>query len=190
MKIGISGTQCTGKTTLLDKILKSELFEKYTLIPEVVRSLKKEKGEAFEFNKSGDFDSQEAILSTHHRNCLKHKDFITDRCAWDAFAYATKNYLDGKFSFKEWKVFEMIFITSMNEYDLLIYLPTNLIELEDDGVRSVDKEYREEMHDMFMWIAERYNLEYILLNDPLEDRLEIVASLLSCSASCEGCKDC
>jgi len=191
MKISLSGAQCTGKTTLMKQIEESGIFEDTILIKEVVRTIKERMGEGFEFNKSGDFDSQEMILAEHHRNVLRHKSFVTDRGAFDAFAYATKNYMDGKFTFREWKIFETIFGNTQSKYDVTFYLPIGMIPMEDDNVRDTDVEYQQQMHEIYMWIAEEYGVELIILNDPLEERFEIFKAILftnGCGdSSCEEC---
>lgn len=193
MKVAISGAQCTGKTTLMRQIIDSGLFEDYKIIPEVVRSIKKRvEKDHFEFNKSGDFKSQEMILAEHHRNVLRYENLITDRGALDAFVYATQNYLDGRFTFKEWKTFEMIFTQTVGSYDVIIYLPVGLIPMESDGVREVDEEYQEKIHNTFMWIFKKYGIEYVLMNDPLEERFDVLKGFLCTQGGCgvEGCKEC
>lgn len=191
MRISLSGAQCTGKTTLMSQIENApELFEKFTLIKEVVRTIKEREGDNFEFNKSGDFKSQEMILAEHHRNVLRHNCFITDRGAFDAFAYATKNYMDGKFTFREWKIFETIFGSTQSKYDVTFYLPIGMIPMEDDSVRDTDIEYQKQMHEIYMWIAAEYGIELIILNDPLDERFEVFKGILFPHASCCENGDC
>lgn len=181
MKIALSGVQCTGKTTLMNQIIgESETtFAGYELIPEVVRSIKARMGENFEFNKSSSFESQDLILTEHHRNVLQFENLVTDRCAVDAFAYATKNYTDGLFTFSQWKHFREIFLNTVGAYDVIIYLPIGMIPLEDDGVRSIDQEYQEEMDGIFQWVFKQYNVEHVILNDPLEHRFEVAKGIIS-----------
>jgi len=182
MKIAISGPQCTGKTTLLEQISKDDTFKDFKIIKEVVRTIKKrweKKGEIFEFNRSGDKKSQIAILEEHHRNTLnlKNPHYITDRCSWDAFTYATYNYISGHFSFEEWVSFKEVFIETISSYDLIIYLPTGLIPMKDDSIRDIDVSFQEEIGKLFMEIAKEYKIKFILF-DSLENRVEYLKSLL------------
>lgn len=173
LQIGISGPQCSGKTTLIKEILNDKyLISNYKVIPEIVRSIKLRMGKDFKFNEIGDFSSQKIILEEHHRNIVKHPKLITDRCALDAFVYATVNYCDGKFSYREWAHFEKIFLATIHKYDYIFYLPP-VIPLEDDGVRSLDIEFRERVHKMFMQIATQYVVNLTPMNS-LDGRLDQV----------------
>jgi len=185
MRIALSGVQCTGKTTLMNQIMNhaSDLFKDYELIPEVVRSIKARMGEHFEFNKSSSYESQDLILSEHHRNVLQFKKLVTDRCAVDAFAYATKNYLDGLFSFSQWSSFREIFLNTVSEYDIIFYLPIGMIPLEDDGVRSIDQNYQAEMDTIFQWVFETYSVNHIILNDPLDQRFQMLTGIVAASVA-------
>jgi len=186
MRIALSGAQCTGKTTLMNKILQTpELFGDFHLIPEVVRSIKAKEGESFEFNKSGDVRSQELILTTHHRNVQQFEKLVTDRCALDAFAYATYNYWDGKFTFKEWALFEQIFIRTIKHYNVIFYLPIGMIPLKEDGVRNTDAEFQEAIDKIFKWVIKQYNLEIVILNDPLEQRFDVLKGMLFPDKCCK-----
>lgn len=189
MKISLSGAQCTGKTTLINQIENdTEFLKEFVIIKEVVRTIKKKEGAKFEFNKSNDFDSQEMILAEHHRNTLKYDNFITDRGSLDAFAYATKNYLDGKFTFREWKLFESCFNNTQHRYDIVFYLPIDIIPMEDDTVRDTDTTYQTEIHNIFMWIIAEYNVSVIILNDPLDERFDVLKGILTHQCLDDSCK--
>lgn len=174
MKIALSGPQCTGKTTLLNQIAEKYGNELDIKI-EVVRSIKKrweEEGREFKFNKYGDFDSQMAIFEEHHRNVLfNNNHVVTDRCSWDAFTYATYNYLKGDFTYDQWKQFERAFEDTIGEYDEIIYLPPGLIEMQSDGVRDIDTNFQHEIGKLFKEIASTYDVSYYSSND-LSKRLE------------------
>ncbi len=174
MKIAISGPQCVGKTTLINSIAE-KYGDEIVIYKEVVRAIKKrwaEKGKEFRFNEVGDFDSQMAIFEEHHRNVLYSDDIVlTDRCAWDAFVYATYNYLKGDFTFQEYKKFEEIFVETIELYDLIIYLPPGLLDLQSDGVRSASISFQHSIGELFIKIADQYDIECDVF-DELDGRVE------------------
>lgn len=176
MRISISGPQCTGKTTLLNEIEECSELREFTLIKEVVRTLKKASGGKLDINKSSDFVSQEAILTEHHKNSIIRDMMITDRGSLDAFVYATYNYLKGGFTFSEWAYFEDLFLSTINRYDAVIYLPANLIKMEEDGVRATDLTFQQDIHILFLKIIDEYKLGELVF--PFNDLGGRLAQLL------------
>ena len=166
MRIAISGPQCTGKTTLLtrigDELENNEREIKgspIVVIKEVVRTLKTARGGKLSINRNADVDSQQAILIAHHKNALRNPNMVTDRCSWDAFVYATYNYLKGDFTYFEWQVFEEMFLDTIYLYDTIFYLPIGIIPMIGDGVRDEDLKFQQEIDGLFRTIARKYKLK-------------------------------
>lgn len=169
MKIAISGASSVGKTTLLNEIEKNNKgFEDHILIREVVRSLI---AKGVKINKGADHESQCRILQAHYDNILSHKNFITDRCAIDAFVYATWDYLNGNYSFKEHKEHEQIFLSCLSSYTHFFYLKPEFA-IVPDGVRDIDVNYQSEIHRLFEVVFEKYSIKPAYLTGSVEARFE------------------
>lgn len=141
MKIGIIGTHCSGKTTLIDTLYKNILFKEYEFLEEPIREISRAR---FKINKESDDAAQLAMLACHLRN-LQNKNFISDRSILDLFIYCatldsvtddTKDYI-----FK--KTLEYI-----DQYDFLFWCAPEF-PLKDDGFRVIDKEWQDEIENGF-----------------------------------------
>jgi len=174
MRIGISGAQCTGKTTLLKAISADAKLSQVPLLMEVVRSLV---AEGVKINREADHSSQMAILERHYKNVLTNNTFFTDRCSLDAFVYATHGYLNGKFTLKEHWEHEFLFLKTIPFYTHVFLLPP-LGFLERDGVRDTDMRYQEEIHNLFNVIAKNYGIRFTTIIGSTEERVEKINHVL------------
>jgi nicotinamide riboside kinase len=169
MKIAISGSQCVGKTTLLNAIENNlTSFKGYNLLREIVRTLM---NQGVKINKGADHNSQMRILEAHYKNILTYPKFITDRCAVDAFVYATWDYIQGHYTYQEHKQHEEVFLSCIQSYDLFFYLPVEF-PLQKDGVRSEDIEYRKQIDKLFLVIYDRYGIQFTALTGDVPERIQ------------------
>ena len=166
MKIALTGPQGTGKTTLLNALAQRSEFEHYEFAREITRAIA-EKGVAI--NEAGSNKTQLLIMSAHIENTLK-ENIIMDRCAIDGFVYTQWLYKNGLID--KWvrdyamNVFEEI----IEDYDYVFYISTEFA-LEDDGVRSTNRVFLEEVEDLFEEILDWYSIEYVKLTGTVEERL-------------------
>lgn len=170
MKISISGSQCTGKTTLIQELKKQDVFKDYFFAEEVVRSLKRkaeEKGESFAFNKEYNKASQDAIFQEHINN-LNQPNLIADRSLLDSFVYTTYGFYKGDVPSQDFINYEQIFLKYIGNYDVFVFLPISF-GLIEDGVRSDDKKFREEIQDIFYRTLASYSIFYVSL-DSIDNR--------------------
>jgi deoxyadenosine/deoxycytidine kinase len=175
MKIAISGSHCTGKSTLVDTLAVKGVFPNSVLfITEIVRGLVVGGVKVNQFN---DHKSQMTILEAHHKNILNYKDFITDRCSLDAFVYSTWNYLNGGCSYREWKEYEEIFLDCINSYDYIFYLPIEF-PIVSDGFRDTDVEYQKQIHELFIRLSKMYAINLITLRGSVEERIETMKKFI------------
>lgn len=144
MRIGITGAQSCGKTTLLTDLLKKKEFDGYTVCNEVTRSLAKK---GFKINEEGDDATQLAIMNVHIDN-LKNENMITDRTALDGYVYTAYLEYKQQVSSETLIAAHKIFIDIIDDYDIIFYVKPEF-ELEDDGVRSTNPEFRSEIARIF-----------------------------------------
>jgi len=153
MIITFTGAQSSGKSTLLNKMKEDESFKDWHFEPEITRSLKEKYG--LHINEYGTSFTQMVTINSHVDNYLRNreKNCIFDRCTLDAFVYTTyacytHNYDDRLGHYAEY-VFEQL----KDKYDIIFYTDPS-IPLVDDGVRSVDVNFRNRIISLFDFYME------------------------------------
>lgn len=153
MRIAFTGVQCTGKTTLIDALMKDPAFESFTVIKESIRSLK-DKG--YHINEDGNDDTQIAVMNAHIMNLIP-TDTLIDRCAIDGLCYGEYSFNHGKISIDTLNFCRVVWELTRDYYDFIFYIRPEF-DLIEDGTRSVNKEFRDEVLKIFdKYITETYN---------------------------------
>ena len=179
MIISFTGAQSTGKSTLLNKC-KEEFGDKFVYFPEITRQLKSELDLAI--NEAGDNTTQILVVTEHIKNMLKasKQNSILDRCILDGLVYTL--YLH----FKEKKVDEFvmgfamkIFSENIQKVDVIFYTDPKDVGLIYDGERSVNKNFRDEIINIFEWVIKEYDVKNIVkLSGTIEQRMEKIKETL------------
>lgn len=143
MKIAFTGAQGTGKTTLMKEFM-NDWWKGYTFHDSPTRKLK-ERG--FEINKSGTSETQLELIKIHAEN-LTVKDFMADRCIIDCYVYGKYQYLTNKIDEETMLALDEALIELAPQYDIIFYLKPEFA-IEDDGVRSTDEQFRDDIADLF-----------------------------------------
>ncbi len=183
MIVSFSGAQSTGKTTLLNKIRSLNPFD-IDYVDEVTRRIKRDFN--LPINEGGGDLTQTMIMSDHIANVYQKynlTDVILDRCALDGFVYTQWLYNKGKVSKEVLQWAKKIYNTLIGEYDVIFVTSPADVPLVDDGERSVDKKFREEIIDIFdMYIdgmkiySEGENV--FVVEGTVEERLKYIKKVL------------
>lgn len=149
MKIGLCGTMSVGKTTLVNALQNLPEFEDYAFRTERSKYLM-EMG--VPLNTDSTLKGQ-AIFLAERASELMYNNIITDRTIIDvmAFAKASKsmNYLDAQ-------EFCNFASTMLGEYDYIFYVSPEGVEIEDNGVRETNAEYRKTIDDLINLLINKY----------------------------------
>jgi len=188
MIFSFTGAQCTGKTTLLKHLYKENGDYPFVFVPEVTRLVKREYN--MPINESGDDLTQMLIMTEHVRNIFRDRaDHIVrgvhqifDRCALDGIVYSHYLLDNKKIGRATFDACELIYKKIINKYDVIFYTSHEDVELVDDGERSVDKIFREDiigLFDMYM----QYNIiekgpRVVHLEGTVKERLKTIKSTL------------
>jgi len=189
MIFSFTGAQSTGKTTLLEHLKCKNLGNhSFEFIPEVTRLVRREY--EVPINEGGDDMTQMLIMTEHIRNIYKGRtdslvrgvNKILDRCALDGIVY-THYLLDkGKISRTTYDACELIYKKLRNEYDIIFYTSPDDVELVDDGERSIDKHFREDIIGLFDMYLQYGIIEkgprVVYLEGTVEERLKTIKSTL------------
>jgi nicotinamide riboside kinase len=159
-KIAVMGTQFSGKTTLIKNLSSYLKGRGYSVcvVTEVVRDC------PYPVNEIASVEAQDWVLEEQKRREKQLEGMcdmiLTDRCLLDNFAYwrraAEKASLpEGEILKKERDVFEY----SKKNYTIMFLQPFNIEKIEDDKFRSMDLEWREEMHERILDIVKKFSEE-------------------------------
>jgi len=174
MKIGITGAQSVGKTTLLNALRSEKLFKDYTICDEVTRRVK---GYGLPINESGTDITQRLIMNEHIVNVFMSGNMITDRTALDGLVYSI--YLNNKkqISDSTLKYVRDVFHKVCSSYDHVFYIEPEF-EIVDDGVRSVNKQFRDEIAELFELTIEKEKLSMLREKGSVRDRVNTIIDFL------------
>ena len=186
MIFSFTGAQCTGKTTLLKHLYKENGDYPFVFVPEVTRLIRREYN--MPINESGDDLTQMLIMTEHVRNIFRDRaDHIVrgihqifDRCALDGIVYSEWLLNEGKISRSCYEGCELIWKKLKNRYDVIFYTNPEDVKLVDDGERSVDKRFRDQIINIFNMYLDRkdFEAEVVELKGSVEDRLKTIKSTL------------
>ena len=187
MICSFTGAQSTGKTTLLKKLYAENGDYPFSFIPEVTRLVSREYN--MPINESGDDLTQMLIMTEHVRNIYKNRadhlirgvHQIFDRCALDGIVYSLWLLEEGKISRPCYDACDLIWKNLKDKYDIIFYTSPDDVKLVDDGERSADERFRNEIINIFNIFLERENFdsEVVTLKGSVKDRLKTVRLTLA-----------
>lgn len=170
MRIGITGTHSTGKTTLMHALRSESVFEGFQICDEVTRWVK---SLGVDINENGSDLSQELVMMKHVYNIYMHEDMLADRTTLDGLVYSRALHAAGKISDKTLQKVHTVFSKTIDEYDFLFYIKPEF-DIEDDGVRSSDKEWQKVVEELFDSAIEHFELKVIPISGSVRQRVEQV----------------
>ncbi len=119
MRIALTGTHSTGKTTLVKELAKLKQFKDFNISFSNTRKLG-QKGFPINNEESNYDTTQELVLTFHIKDLLKPK-FIADRCLIDGLAYTQYLNSKNKCSNLTLELFGQMSSLLLNQYDFIFY---------------------------------------------------------------------
>jgi GTPase SAR1 family protein len=149
MKIGFCGTMSVGKTTLVKALQEKGIFPGYEFVTERSKYLS-ELG--IPLNTDSTLKGQTIFLAERCAELI-FENIVTYRTVLDVMAF----YLlakDIRYSSKEKFVdFAKYFLS---DYDYIFYISPEGIEIEDNGIRTTDSAYREEVDFSIKFLSNQF----------------------------------
>jgi len=168
MKIGLCGTMSVGKTTLVNALKELPEFKDYTFRTERSKYLMEQ---GIPLNTDSTLKGQCVLLAERAME-LMQENIITDRTIIDvmAFARASKSM-----DHSEKYDFEQVATLLIKEYDYIFYINPEGVDMEDNGVRETDQEYRQLIDFTITNFIKSKKLlikNYGILEGPTEERIK------------------
>lgn len=135
-RIGITGAQSTGKTTLVNALKELPQFKDYHFATERSKYLR---DLGIPLNTDSTLKGQTVFLAERVSELLKD-NLLTDRTIIDvmSFTKASKSI-----SSEDKNLFEEYASNFINDYDYIFYITPEGVEIEDNSVRETNSEYRD-----------------------------------------------
>ena len=173
MKIAITGAQSTGKSTLLRYLKNDDDLKGFEFIDELTRKIA---AKGININEEGSNMSQIFTVTIHAENIVKDH-FISDRCALDGLVYTKWLFDEGKVD--KWILDYAIGVAKevLPRYDYIFYLPAE-IPIEDDGIRSANVKFRDDIVALFEKYTKEFNVKLIELSGSVKDRAKLFKRVL------------
>jgi predicted ATPase len=156
MKISISGTSCTGKSTLLEAMLRR--WPMYITPTMTYRDVIKE--HKLSHSSVTNEETQLMILNWMLEEQDKYKKgqkVVYDRCPWDNLAYTLQGNMNNQISDSVTAATIDIVKASLKEIDIIFWLRHDPdIKIVDDGMRDTNLQFIKETDQIFADLYQQY----------------------------------
>lgn len=183
MRVAFTGSNSTGKTTIVKCLSKVPRLQEYieVFLYSDARAILQNMG----FSKMDTMTQkqmQDFQLTYFHKKKYTehlHGNFITDRSFVDIAAYWLIRDTWDKAKEEQNLLLNPCKEEAMN-YDILFYLPFGRIEFEYDGCRSTDLDFHRKVDSQIKNFLDEWQLKYVIVGtSDLSQRIELVLKELS-----------
>jgi nicotinamide riboside kinase len=149
MRIGLAGTMSVGKTTLVKAMAELEQFKDYFIATERSKYLR---DLGIPLNTDSTLNGQFVFLAERASELLR-ENVLTDRTIWDVCAFTLGAQSISDF---DKRTFVEAAMMLRNQYDLVVYVSPVGVEIEDNGVRTTDLDYRAKIDNVIKLSLEEF----------------------------------
>lgn len=172
MKIGLAGSISVGKSTLAKELGKITQFQNYEIITERSKYLR---DLGVTLNTDSTLPGQ-IIFAAERSIELMKENVITDRSIYDvcAFTLSAKSI--------DWRIKEEycnLILHLRDQYDVIIYVSPIGVDIEDNGVRTTDPKYRDQLDHVIKELIKQYPPKKLIeVNGPTDQRISKITQEL------------
>ena len=174
MRIGLCGTMSVGKTTLVNELKNLPEFKDYTFRTERSKYLR---DMGIPLNTDSTVKGQSVFLAERASE-LMQENIITDRTILDVMAFAkcseSMNYLEAQH-------FCDFASNMLHEYDYVFYVSPEGVDIEDNGVRETNSDYRNRIDQNISLLIEKNKFRIknlVKISGSTEDRIKQIKDTL------------
>jgi len=161
-----------GKTTLVKALAKTDMFKKYKLATERSKYLR---DLGIPLNTDSTINGQLVFLAERSSELL-HENILTDRTIWDVSAFTM---LAKSIDLNVKSQFVKTAMLLKDQYDVVFYIEPVGVEMEDNGVRETNLEYRADINQEILRLLTLFTpKKLVILSGPTEDRVQTVLNTL------------
>jgi nicotinamide riboside kinase len=173
MKIGLCGTISVGKTTLVNTLKQLDQFKDYETATERSKYLR---DQGISLNTDSTLKGQLVFAAERSIELMK-PNIITDRTIYDVCAFTLSAKSIGWYDKRR---FVELMMNLCKEYDVIIYVSPEGVEIEDNGVRTTDAEYRTNIDITIQEMLLEYPPKKLInIKGSTEERINTIISQLS-----------
>jgi nicotinamide riboside kinase len=168
MRIGLTGTMSVGKTTLAKALGEIDQFKDHSVHTERSKYLR---DLGIPLNTDSTLAGQFVFLAERATELL-YPNIITDRTIWDVCAFTL-----GAQSISDYdkQAFTDAAMTLRDYYDLVIYVSPIGVDIEDNGVRTTDLDYRNKIDTVIKMSLGRFApKKLIMVEGTTEQRISTI----------------
>jgi nicotinamide riboside kinase len=172
MRIGLCGTMSVGKTTLVKALQELPEFKEYNFATERSKYLR---DLGIPLNTDSTVRGQ-FVFMAERASELMYDNLITDRTIWDVCAFTLSAKSINWFNKKS--LIEAA-STLMSYYDIVFYINPDGIEIEDNGVRETDAQYRNDINFAIVELLKQYKpTKLVEISGTTEQRIQQIKEAL------------
>ncbi len=170
MKIGLCGTMSVGKTTLVNALKDVPEFKDYVTRTERSKELM---AMGIPLNTDSTVKGQSVFLAERASE-LMEENIITDRTIIDVMAFAKCSKSMYYFEAEDFCQFASYML---EEYDYIFYVSPEGVEIEDNGVRETNADYRKKIDEEIQLLIIKYKhriKNLIEIKGSTEERIKLI----------------
>ena len=168
MRIGLCGTVSVGKTTLVNALVENFHFAYYQTATERSKYLM---NLGIPLNTDSTLKGQFIFLAERATE-LMLDNIITDRTIWDVCSFTA---LAKSIPNHQKYDFEHAAMNLKDEYDLVVYVKPDGVEIENNGIRETNSDYRNQVDQQIQNLLELYPpKDLLIVSGSTEERVKTI----------------